>query len=187
MGNGTDVGLFKFLQEAEVPIHEQIRKKLGHIETIIPLSPIRKRQVIAVRHPDMEDVVRIYVKGAHEYIIDKCTRTFRLDGQRDQMSPDQINYIKSSILHDEFTTHGHRVIMFAYKDMEINEFKQLRAERNNFMTEDDREALESDLCFVAAFALQDDLRYKVERSITFAKRGHINVRMVSGDNLETAK
>lgn len=43
------------------------------------------------------------------------------------------------------------------------------------------------MTFVALFALQDDLRDKVARSIEFAKYGHITVRMVSGDHLETAK
>jgi magnesium-transporting ATPase (P-type) len=75
VGNGTDVGMIKFLQDADVPVHDIIKKKFGRIETVIPLSPDRKRQTIAVRHPDMDDVVRIYVKGAPEYIIEKCKRT----------------------------------------------------------------------------------------------------------------
>ena len=68
--------MIKFLQDAEVAVQDQINKKLGHIETVIPLSPMRKRQVMAVRHPEMEGVVRVYVKGAPEYILDNCTRTF---------------------------------------------------------------------------------------------------------------
>ena len=35
---------------------------------------------MAVRHPEMEGVVRVYVKGAPEYILDNCTRTFQVDG-----------------------------------------------------------------------------------------------------------
>jgi len=36
-------------------------------------------------------------------------------------------------------------------------------------------------------ALQDDLRDKVLRSVQYAQKGSITVRMVSGDNLETAR
>ena len=43
VGNGTDVGMIKFLQDAEVAVHDIIKKKLGRIESIIPLSPDRKR------------------------------------------------------------------------------------------------------------------------------------------------
>jgi magnesium-transporting ATPase (P-type) len=88
VGNGTDVGMIKFLQDAEVPVHDIIKKTMGKIETIIPLSPIRKRAIIAVRHPDMSDIIRVYVKGAPEFIIDKCTRTHHIDGSRTHLDSD---------------------------------------------------------------------------------------------------
>ena len=63
----------------------------------------------------------------------------------------------------------------------------MKSQCNGFQTESDREALESELCFVALFALQDDLREKVASAVKYAKHGSINVRMVSGDHIETAK
>lgn len=83
VGNGTDIAMIRFLQDAEVPVQEQIQKKHGNIEAVIPLSPIRKRQVTAVKHPEMEGVIRVYVKGAPEYLLHKCTRTFKENGSRD--------------------------------------------------------------------------------------------------------
>jgi P-type E1-E2 ATPase len=47
--------------------------------------------------------------------------------------------------------------------------------------------LEADLTFLAVFALKDDLRSSVMPSVKFANRANIVVRMVSGDNMETAK
>lgn len=82
VGNGTEVGFIRFLQDAEVPVHDIIKKKYSRIETAIPFSSIRKRSIVAVRHPDMDDVVRIYVKGAPEFIITKCSRTFGVDGNK---------------------------------------------------------------------------------------------------------
>lgn len=69
-------------------MHEVIKEKLGHIEAIVPFSTIRKRSIVAVRHPDMEDIVRIYIKGAPEYIIHKCDKTFGVDGNKQPMSDD---------------------------------------------------------------------------------------------------
>jgi P-type E1-E2 ATPase len=40
---------------------------------------------------------------------------------------------------------------------------------------------------LAVFGLQDDLRPDVKESIAFAASGGINVRMVSGDNIHTAR
>jgi Ca2+ transporting ATPase len=187
VGNGTDVGMIKFLQDAEVAVHDIIKKKFSRIESIIPLSPDRKRQLVAVRHPDMDDIIRVYVKGAPEKIIDKCTKTYAVDGTRAHLDNDQLNYIKNDIISQQFTSKGYRAIMFAYKDLNIDEFEKLKRQCNNFQTEQDREALENNLCFVAAFALQDELRDKVHRAIQFAQRGQITVRMVSGDHIETAK
>jgi delta 1-pyrroline-5-carboxylate dehydrogenase len=52
VGNGTETSFIKFLQDAELPVHELILKKLGRIETVVPFSTIRKRSLTAVRHPD---------------------------------------------------------------------------------------------------------------------------------------
>lgn len=42
------------------------------------------------------------------------------------------------------------------------------------------------MTLIGLFALEDPLRDKVKLSVQYARRGKINVRMVSGDNLETA-
>lgn len=47
--------------------------------------------------------------------------------------------------------------------------------------------VEEDLTFVAAFGLQDNLREGVSDSIRKLENARIQVRMISGDNLETAK
>ena len=65
VGNGTEVALLKFLQDAEVPVHELIKKKIGFVEYNVPFSSIFKRSIVAIRYPDL-DIVRVFVKGAPE-------------------------------------------------------------------------------------------------------------------------
>lgn len=62
----------------------------------------------------------------------------------------------------------------------------LRKNNNNFNTLRDREILERDFCFVAAFGLNDDLREGVNEAIKKLQAGGVNVRMLSGDNMQTA-
>ncbi len=93
VGNSTEVGLLKFLQDAEIPIHDLIKLKLGRTEAVIPFSTIRKRTITAVRHPERDDCIRIYIKGAPEFIAPKCTRTFEVDGRIVPMNDEQLNYI----------------------------------------------------------------------------------------------
>jgi magnesium-transporting ATPase (P-type) len=185
-GNGTEVGLIRFLQDAEVPVHEIIKRKLNRIQATIPFSTIKKRSVVAMSHPDNEELVRIYVKGAPEAIVSKCVKTFDIDGSKIMMSDEQLGYILQNIVSEQFTSKGLRTLAFAYKDMSFQEFNNLRNECNNFKEEADREALEGNLTFLGVFALHDDLRDRVLRSVQYAQKGNIVVRMVSGDNLETA-
>ena len=86
---------------------------------MIPFSAIRKRSIVAVRHPDLVDTVRVYLKGAPEFIINKCTRTFGLDGNKAPLTDFQLNYILSDIVSKEFTIKGYRSLAFAYKDMTV--------------------------------------------------------------------
>lgn len=57
----------------------------------------------------------------------------------------------------------------------------------SFKSEEARRELEKDITFVGLFGLEDRLRGSVRKSIDFAKKGRIEVRIVSGDALETAK
>jgi Ca2+ transporting ATPase len=187
VGNGTEVGLIKFLQDAEIPVHDIIKQKLGRIETIIPFSTIRKRSLTAVRHPDNDDLVRVYIKGAPEIVVGKCSRTFHVDGKVIPLDDDQTNYILNDILIQKFTTAGYRTLAFAYKDLPIEDFESLKSEYNGFASEDDRQVLEKDLTFLGVFALHDPLRDRVNRSVLYAAKGLVATRLVSGDHIETAK
>ena len=91
------------------------------------------------------------------------------------------------MIYKQFTSKGLRTLAFAYKDLAIEEYNELKARHNNFVEESDRDVLEQNLIFIGVFALQDDLRDKVLRSVQYARKGNLTVRMVSGDNLETAK
>ena len=54
------------------------------------------------------------------------------------------------------------------------------------MKESDRHVLEEGLVFLAGFGLNDDLREGVPEVIGKLFKGGVNVRMISGDNLDTA-
>jgi len=75
-GNSTEVSMFKFLQDAEIPVHEIIRKKAGNVLYEDAFSTIRKRSLVALKHPDQEGVVRVYLKGAPEAVLNKCTHFY---------------------------------------------------------------------------------------------------------------
>jgi Ca2+-transporting ATPase len=72
IGNGTEVSLIKWLQDAEIPVHDEMAKKEGRVYAQVPFDSKLKRSIIAVHHPEMQDIVRVYVKGAPEIVLSNC-------------------------------------------------------------------------------------------------------------------
>jgi magnesium-transporting ATPase (P-type) len=81
--------MFKFLQEADIPIHLMIAKKFEtyddlssgkcekkqRIKAVSPFNSTKKRSAVAMVHPFKNDVVAVYVKGAPEIIITTVSLT----------------------------------------------------------------------------------------------------------------
>ena len=64
----------------------------------------------------------------------------------------------------------------------------MKIANNNFATEKDREVLEAGgLTMIAICGLQDPLRGQIVESVKVCQEAGINIRMVTGDNLDTAK
>ena len=45
----------------------------------VPFDSNLKRSIIVVNHPELENTIRIYVKGAPEIVIPKCKSTYGRD------------------------------------------------------------------------------------------------------------
>lgn len=62
-------------------------------------------------------------------------------------------------------------MVYAYKDYTQFDWDFMKSHNNNFLAETDREILEKDFCFVAAFGLRDELREGVSNSIKKLNEG----------------
>jgi magnesium-transporting ATPase (P-type) len=101
-GNGTEVGMLRFLQQNDVPIHELMVKKTrdGEHECSIPFGPVRKRQVEVVRPFKGCDYVRVVVKGAPEYVLKLCNYVLDTDGSIREMTDGEKNQILENEIVD---------------------------------------------------------------------------------------
>lgn len=75
-GNGTEVSLIRWLQGAEIPVHEVMASKEGRVLAEVPFNSKLKRSITAIQLPDMQDTVRIFIKGAPEIIVRNCKNHF---------------------------------------------------------------------------------------------------------------
>lgn len=80
-----------------------------------------------------------------------------------------------------------RVISFAYFEMEEDQWNdQFENAGKDFEQALDDQSIQ--FTFIGAFGLKDPLRENVKSVVNAVKqKGHVNVRMISGDHYETAK
>lgn len=77
-----------------------------------------------------------------------------------------------------FARKAYRTILFSYKDVTHQEFLAMGEESDRFA---------EDLNVVALFGLMDPLKEGITESIKKVRKANLNVIMVTGDNLDTAK
>lgn len=184
VGNPTEVGLLKFLQDADIPVHLLIQQKLGRVKTISPFSSIKKRSATVLQNPNRPGTVTVYLKGAPEVVLEMCSSIQSANGIV-QLSPDLAEEIRREV--DSMASKPLRVISFAYFEMDEDQwnvqFEQTGKEFEQAL--DDRNI---QFTFLGAFGLKDPLRKNVKSVVNAVKqKNFVNVRMISGDHLETAK
>lgn len=190
VGNGTEVSLIKWLQEAEIPVHTVMSMKEGRVLAQVPFNSELKRSIIAVQHPELIDKVRIYVKGAPEIVIQKCANYYKSAGPGEAMKEpiDDAFHTDFSEKLTTMTKQSHRAIAFAYTDLDLSEFQDIMTQMNNEIdTPEEIACFEQDLTFLAMIALSDPVRSNIKEVVETVKGAGINIRLISGDNLETVK
>jgi len=86
----------------------------------------------------------------------------------------------------KFAKKCYRTLLLAYIDYDEARWEDMRAANNNFTNIDDKEAVEVGLTMIGIVGLQDPLRPGIAEAVRSCHLAGINVRMVTGDNLETA-
>lgn len=136
VGNGTEVSLIKWLQDAEIPAHEILSQKAGNVLYSLPFDSKHKKSVVAVRHPGLEDTVRVYFKGAPEVVVKDCPKHYNSSGQVESFEYSRQNYMMDDIMIRHMCKNGHRVMAFAHNDFDTARFEEIRQETNDFTSED---------------------------------------------------
>ncbi|KAF4740329.1 hypothetical protein FOZ62_009271, partial [Perkinsus olseni] len=147
----------------------------------IPFSSARKRSSVVVR--TTEGKYRMYMKGASGIILDLCG-SYELAGGA--AVPKYLDKRARQVINTIITLYARkalRTVGLAYRDFDTEPeggWDQLLGDA------DDRYQIESDLVFLGVVGIEDPLRDEVPDAIQDCNRAGVDVRMVTGDNLETA-
>lgn len=124
VGNQTEVGLMKFLQDADIPVHILIQRKIDRIQAQVPFSSDKKFSAIALMHPEKQSTVVVHIKGAPEIIVNLCKKMSSAAGQRDlELQKDERDTITAKI--DRMAASGLRVLAFASVEIEWEKWRDL--------------------------------------------------------------
>ncbi len=127
---------------------------------------------------------RIYTKGAQEVIVARCTKILSHEGGVIALSDDQKETVRMTGL--SYTRRGMRCLGLAYRDLPAGfDLDRVSATVKNSDGANAFEA-ETEMICVALVGIEDPLRPEVPGAIEKCYRAGIDVRLVTGDNPETA-
>jgi magnesium-transporting ATPase (P-type) len=89
-GNDTECAFLRWLQDAEIDVHKHILDRHSIERVRIPFDSFEKRSIAAVAHPNMQDTVRVFVKGAPEVVLATCTEEFADSGDKVPMDEERV-------------------------------------------------------------------------------------------------
>ncbi|XP_039656563.1 plasma membrane calcium-transporting ATPase 3b isoform X3 [Perca fluviatilis] len=175
VGNKTECGLLGFvldLQQDYAPVREQIpEEKLYKVYTF---NSVRKSMCTVIKLPDGS--FRLYSKGASEIMLKKCSFILDANGEARTFRPrDRDEMVKQVI--EPMACEGLRTICIAYRDLPGNPEPDWENEAD-IMTE---------LICITVVGIEDPVRPEVPDAIRKCQRAGITVRMVTGDNINTAR
>jgi Ca2+ transporting ATPase len=131
-------------------------------------SSTRKRMSTRIRLPNGK--YRVYCKGAAEMVVDLCTKRMSNNGGLEDLTQTSRSAIGKVI--SGFANEALRTICIAYKDVD-------------YAVETVEEA-EENLVMIALVGIEDPVREEVPNAIADCRKAGIIVRMVTGDNMQTA-
>ncbi|KJE97340.1 plasma membrane calcium ATPase [Capsaspora owczarzaki ATCC 30864] len=170
VGSSTEGALLVFGRKLGVEYEEVRENATKFPDNSFPFSSDRKRMTTLVKPRDGSAPYRAYTKGASEIVLELCSHIATPQGAI-PITPDHKAYITSNI--QRMASDGLRTIVLAF--------------RNSQTLPTASEEIESNLIFIALTGIKDPVRPEVPDAVRACQRAGLIVRMVTGDNILTAK
>ncbi|CAF0899609.1 unnamed protein product [Didymodactylos carnosus] len=173
VGNKTECALLDFVQTWGGS-YDDIRQNIpeNKLVKVYTFNSARKMMSTVI---EKDDGYRLYTKGASEMVLTKCKLIIDSNGKPVDLKDDE----KEKLMHDiieKMASDGLRTICIAYKDM--------GKDKGNL---DDEEGVVKDLTCICIVGIEDPVRPEVPEAIEKCQKAGVIVRMVTGDNLNTAR
>lgn len=167
LGSPTETALLEF----GLLFHRDFKGRRLESKTmkVEPFNSNKKRMSVLVAFPDGS--ARAFIKGASEIILTMCDKMVGKDGEAVEIS--QRKNITDAI--NTFACEALRTLCLAYKEVEAAS------------SSSEGSIPEEGYTLIALVGIKDPLRPGVKEAVAICLAAGITVRMVTGDNINTAK
>ncbi|KAF9365501.1 hypothetical protein BGX34_009744 [Mortierella sp. NVP85] len=173
IGSKTESALLGFIKSLGAS-YSDIRAD-AKVVRMYPFSSQRKSMSCVVENTHGKTPYRQFVKGASEIVMRSCSHYVDSDGRTKALDDDTRAKFDQTI--GNYADDALRTIALCYRDVSSSDYKKFT---------DDEAPTEKLIC-LGVVGIQDPLRPGVVESVhEFAKAG-VSVRMITGDNIQTAR
>jgi Ca2+-transporting ATPase len=168
MGTPTETAILEFGLGVEK--HTCIEHAAAAKLRVEPFNSVKKTMGVVVASPNAGGRPRAFLKGASEVVLRKCSNVV-VDRHGSIVALTEKNYAKQVAgAIDTFACEALRTLCLAYQDVG-----------------GEGELPTDGYTLIAVFGIKDPLRPGVREAVETCHAAGINVRMVTGDNISTAK
>jgi Ca2+-transporting ATPase len=174
VGNSTEGALLQWLHDGGLA-YAKLRLQWPALYQI-HFSSERKRMTTVVR---IGDRLAVLAKGSPEWLMENSTHYLKADGTAQPWTADTKQAVEQQL--KDAALQAMRTLAFGYAWLSADtpeHADSLHAQRG---------ALETDLIFAGFVAIRDPLREDVKDAIAECRQAGIEVKMITGDNVETAR
>ncbi|XP_040200082.1 plasma membrane calcium-transporting ATPase 1 isoform X1 [Rana temporaria] len=176
VGNKTECSLLGFLLDLKRD-YQDVRNEIPE-ETLFKVytfNSSRKSMSTVLKNNDGS--YRMFSKGASEILLKKCCKIICADGEAKNFRPRDRDDMAKRVI-EPMASEGLRTICLAYREFPAEEHEPDWENENDIL---------AGLTCIAVVGIEDPVRAEVPDAIRKCQRAGITVRMVTGDNINTAR
>ena len=168
LGSPTETAILEFGLSLGGDFHKE--RQASKLVKVEPFNSIKKRMGVVLQLPD--GGYRAHCKGASEIILAACDKFVDSNGKIVPLDEDSISHLNDTI--EKFANEALRTLCLAYIDIHDEFLVGSPIPINGYTC-------------VGIVGIKDPVRPGVRESVAICRSAGITVRMVTGDNINTAK
>ncbi|PKA53640.1 Calcium-transporting ATPase 1, plasma membrane-type [Apostasia shenzhenica] len=168
LGTPTETAILEFGLSLGGDFQEE--RQAVELVKVEPFNSAKKRMAVVVQLP--QGGYRAHCKGASEIVLASCSKVLDADGNVIPLNEATTKHLNDTI--ESFAKEALRTLCLAYIDVEGHFSAELQIPADGYTC-------------IGIVGIKDPVRPGVKESVAVCSSAGITVRMVTGDNINTAK